>query len=245
MIITHIFNSNLSIFEVLMPLPHPLRRRSARQARSKATVERILDSAATLTAERGGDTVTMTAIAKRAHVVIGSLYQYFSDKSAINRALLIRHHADVREMLKAYLKDIVTFDDLSSAIEAAAARYYTLHQTDSTFNGIWSAVQTDAELQAMDLKDTLENASYLYAVIRPILPHVGSDELLATCALLLQFALTTGRFGRALPLKLKRQVLPAYRRMLRNSLDALRAANARQAKIRAKARRLRAHAPSS
>lgn len=200
-------------------------RRNARQARSKATVERILDSAASLIVEKGGDAVTMTAIARRAQVVIGSLYQYFADKSAINRALLERHHLQVRDMLKGYLTGIHTFNEFLAAIESAAAQYYALHQSDPVYNGVWSAVQTDAELQNMDLQDTLQNARYLHAVSRPLLPAVDGDELMATCALLIQFATTTGRFALNLPPKLRRHMLPIYRRIMRASLDALYAEN--------------------
>jgi AcrR family transcriptional regulator len=200
-------------------------RRSASQARSRATVERILDSAASLIAEKGPEAVTMTEIARRADVVIGALYQYFADKSAINKALLSRHHAEVRELLQGYLTEIRSFRDFLAAIEAAAAKYYELHQTDRFYIGIWGAVQTDAELQRLDLEDTLQNARTLFAISRPLLPGVEADELMATCALLIEFATITGRFARLMPPGLKRQMLPIYRRIMRGSLDALYAAN--------------------
>lgn len=207
----------------------PSGRRRASQARSKATVERILDSASALIVEKGPDAVTMTEIARRAKVVIGSLYQYFADRSAIHRALLLRHHEEVREMLAGHLSGVGSFNEFLASIEAAAARYYDLHQSDPIYNGIWSAVQTDAELQRLDLADTLQNARQLHAISRPLLPAVDSDELMATCALLIQFALTTGRFARSLPPPLKRQMLPIYRRILRTSLDALYAENVHNA----------------
>ena len=205
-------------------------RRKASQARSRATVERILDSAAGLIAEKGPEAVTMTEIARRSNVVIGALYQYFADKSAINRALLSRHHAEVRQLLQGYLADVQTFRDFVAAIEAAAARYYEMHQSDPFYIGIWGAVQTDAELQRLDLADTLQNARALFAISRPLLPHVTADELMATCALLIEFATITGRFARLLPLGLKRQMLPLYRRIMRSSLDALFAANQQSGK---------------
>jgi AcrR family transcriptional regulator len=218
----------------------PSGRRRASQARSKATVKRILDSAASLIVEKGADSVTMTEIARRSNVVIGSLYQYFADRSAINRALLIRHHEEVRRMLQGYLSEIETFNDFMAAIEAAAARYYALHQSDPLFNGIWSAVQTDAELQRIDLADTLLNARQLHAISRPLLPAVDSDELMATCALLIQFALTTGRFALAMPAPLKRQMLPIFRRIMRTALDALYAENTHRRPAKNTARRRRA-----
>jgi AcrR family transcriptional regulator len=212
-------------------------RRRATQARSKATVKRILDSASALIVEKGPDGVTMTEIARRANVVIGSLYQYFADRSAINRALLLRHHEDVREMLTGFLSGIGNFTDFIASVEAAAAKYYELHQSDPLYNGIWSAVQTDAELQRLDLADTLQNTRQLHAIARPLLPAVDSDELMATCALLIQFATTTGRFARAMPPSLKRQMLPIYRRIMRASLDALYAENEFNAPKAVRARR--------
>src|ERR1700694_4312288 len=142
----------------------PTGRRRASQARSKATVERILDSAASLIVEKGADGVTMTEIARRSNVVIGSLYQYFADRSAINRALLMRHHAEVRQMAQGELSEVGTFPDFMAAIEAAAAKYYALHQSDPLFNGIWSAVQTDAELQRIDLADMVQNCRQLHGI---------------------------------------------------------------------------------
>src|SRR3981189_2235840 len=209
-----------------MPTRKPSGRRRASQPRSEAMVERILDSAASLIVEKGADGVTMTEIARRSNVVIGSLYQYFADKSAINRALLVRHHEEGGRMLKGYLSDVETFNDFVAGIEAAAAKYYALHQSDPLFNGIWSAVQTDAELQRIDLADTLLNARQLHAIARPLLPAVDSNELMATCALLIQLALLAGRLALAMPAPLKRQMWPIFRRIMRAALDALYAENA-------------------
>src|SRR5258707_15855523 len=108
----------------------PSDRRRASQTRSKATVERILDSAAALIVEKGADGVTMTEIARRSNVVIGSLYQYFADKSAINRALLVRHHEEVGRMLRGYLSDVETFNDFVAGIREAAAKKYELPHSD-------------------------------------------------------------------------------------------------------------------
>ncbi|MFZ8255370.1 TetR family transcriptional regulator, partial [Staphylococcus aureus] len=48
-------------------------RRQATQARGLRTVARILDSAAALIAEKGAERVTMSEIAQRAGLVIGTL----------------------------------------------------------------------------------------------------------------------------------------------------------------------------
>ncbi|WP_328768806.1 TetR/AcrR family transcriptional regulator [Devosia sediminis] len=63
-------------------------RKLPRQKRSQATVEAILTGAAQILAERGYERMTTAAVAERAGVSIGSLYQYFPDKVALASAVL-------------------------------------------------------------------------------------------------------------------------------------------------------------
>jgi AcrR family transcriptional regulator len=201
-------------------------RRRAVQARSKATVQRILDAAIALMIEKGAERVTMTEIARRADLVIGSLYQYFSDKAAIHRAILLHHHADVRLMLHNFLAPVRSFDELIAATEAVFDQYFALHQQDPLFNAIWSVVQTDAELQKLDLDDTLQNARFMQGLLLPLLPGVDPDRVLTTCAMLTQFSTVAGRFARGLPAPLAAHVRPAFQQMLRDSMEAVRATTA-------------------
>lgn len=61
----------------------PFQRRSPKQARSRATVEAIVEAAAQIL-ERGGPAALNTNdVAERAGVSVGTLYQYFPDKQAI------------------------------------------------------------------------------------------------------------------------------------------------------------------
>jgi AcrR family transcriptional regulator len=199
-------------------------RRRAVQARSKATVQKILDSAIALMIEKGAERVTMSEIAQRADLVIGSLYQYFSDKSAIHRAILLHHNADVRLMLHDFLAPVRSLDELPAATEALFDQYFTLHQQDPLFNAIWSVVQTDAELQKIDIEDTLQNARFLQGVLLPMLPGIDPDRVLATCAMLMQFAVGAGRFARALPAPLAAHVQPAFKQVLRDAIRAVQEA---------------------
>ena len=65
-------------------------RKSARQARSAATVEVIVEAAARILETAGIAGYTTNAVAERAGVSVGSLYQYFPNKDAITRALIRR-----------------------------------------------------------------------------------------------------------------------------------------------------------
>lgn len=77
-------------------------RKQPSQARSAQTVETILEGAAHILEQRGLDAYTTNAIAERAGVSIGSLYQYFPTKDAVTVALIERELTDlVREATQA------------------------------------------------------------------------------------------------------------------------------------------------
>jgi len=58
-------------------------RRTPRQARSQATVDSILEAAVQVLQRGGAARFNTNAVAERAGVSIGTLYQYFADKDAI------------------------------------------------------------------------------------------------------------------------------------------------------------------
>jgi AcrR family transcriptional regulator len=65
-------------------MEHPqFQRRRPKQARSRATWEAIVEAAAQILERRGAEALTTNAVAERAGVSIGTLYQYFPDKQAI------------------------------------------------------------------------------------------------------------------------------------------------------------------
>ena len=191
----------------------PVRRRAS-QARSKLTVQRILNAASALMIEKGAE-VTMTEIAQRAGVVIGTLYQYFSDKSAIHRAILLQHMAEVRQMLRDFAGQAQTLEQFVKVMELAYEHYFAQHQKDPLYNALWAIVQTDAELQLLDTEDSLENGRYLAGVCSRFLPNIDPDRLVASCALLTQLALTAARFARGIPPNLAQHTRPFFRSLIR------------------------------
>jgi AcrR family transcriptional regulator len=69
----------------------PGMRRHPKQARSQERVNQILDVAEQMFIAEGYNATTTNAIAAKAHVSIGSLYQFFPDKEAIVQALTSRY----------------------------------------------------------------------------------------------------------------------------------------------------------
>jgi AcrR family transcriptional regulator len=76
-------------------------RKPARQQRSQATVDTILEAAARILAKDSLDGFNTNRVAEVAGISIGSLYQYFPNKEALIAALLLRSHEMQAAQLKA------------------------------------------------------------------------------------------------------------------------------------------------
>lgn len=114
-----------------MPAParktRPQPRRSPVQGRAQATVEAIVKAAAQILARHGADAATTNAIAARAGVSIGSLYQYFADREALIAELERRH---VEEMQRVLARELAGLGErpLPAAIEQLVAAIIAAHK---------------------------------------------------------------------------------------------------------------------
>lgn len=75
-------------------------RKSPVQARSTASVEALLEASIQVLLSVGKEKLTTTKVAVRAGVSVGTLYQYFPNKSALLQAALRRHLAQVAEAVE-------------------------------------------------------------------------------------------------------------------------------------------------
>jgi AcrR family transcriptional regulator len=101
-------------------------RRLPRQARSLERVKQILDAAEVLFIQDGFNGTTTNAIATLAKVPIGSLYQFFPDKSAIVYALAERYNDQLRELLKKIYEQLSnqTLEDYAEQIVDEVYSYF-------------------------------------------------------------------------------------------------------------------------
>jgi AcrR family transcriptional regulator len=75
------------------------------QARSAASVEAILEATVQVLLQLGKERLTTTNVAARAGVSVGTLYQYFPNKSALLQAALKRHLLLVAEAVESVCKE--------------------------------------------------------------------------------------------------------------------------------------------
>jgi AcrR family transcriptional regulator len=70
-------------------------RKKPQQRRSRVTIDAIFEAAIQVLLANGLDRITTIQIAERAGVSVGSLYQYFPNKSALLAAVVKRHVSEV------------------------------------------------------------------------------------------------------------------------------------------------------
>ncbi len=80
-------------------------RKSPVQARSAASVDAILEATIQVLLSVGKERLTTTKVAMRAGVSVGTLYQYFPNKSALLQAVLRRHMDDVTRAVELVCKE--------------------------------------------------------------------------------------------------------------------------------------------
>lgn len=107
-------------------------RKEPRQARSRATVETIVQAGARILSDEGWAGFTTNRIAELAGVSIGSLYQYFPDKLSLVDAIRHRHLDDSMAVMRKVRADGLSPGEfalhLVRAVVAAHSVYPGLHR---------------------------------------------------------------------------------------------------------------------
>lgn len=129
--------------------------RAPRQARAKQRVEQILDAARALVLTRGFAGLKMAEIAQTAGVTTSSIYQYFPHKRAIVLHLAQRHLEVGQRAMQALIDPRPeTIDAFGLRLDAAVESYYLELRGDPLIPHLRSAFAADAELRALEARDT-------------------------------------------------------------------------------------------
>jgi AcrR family transcriptional regulator len=76
-------------------------RKTPVQARSAESVSAIIEATIQVLLDVGKERLTTTRVAARAGVSVGTLYQYFPNKSALLQAVLKRHFSEITDAVEA------------------------------------------------------------------------------------------------------------------------------------------------
>jgi AcrR family transcriptional regulator len=105
-------------------------RKTPRQARARATCEAILEAGAQILASQGLGGFNTNAVAERAGVSIGSLYQYFPNKDALMVALIRRQQQRQEAALLTAVARIEGDADLESVVRILVRAAMQHHHDD-------------------------------------------------------------------------------------------------------------------
>jgi AcrR family transcriptional regulator len=161
-------------------------RRTPQQARGRERVALILDAAEALFAEVGYAAATTNAIAARAGVPIGSLYQFFQHKQALLEAVAERYRAGAAELFDAVLTPEVQALPTSDLVAVILGVLVEFGSQRIGFTRLVLHAGEDPALMAAAARIMSEIASRFDAVLAARAPHVSPERR----ALVIQLSLT-------------------------------------------------------
>lgn len=166
--------------------------RAPRQDRSQKRVDQILATARQIIAEKGCANLAMTEIAARAGITAGSMYQYFTNKSAIVVALAEGYLTAFNDHLVATLEaardDGRGVDGVTGMIGDLLHSYERLHRTDPVARDVLAGFAADKTLQAQDAALTEALLDRIVQVFLTMPPRLDPTALRLQLRLLLQYA---------------------------------------------------------
>jgi len=183
------------------------------QQRSRERVERMLAAATELIAAKGGDALKMGEVAEKAGVPIGSLYQFFPDKSAIIRTLIERSNAESRKCIADGLRDISEIDRLGPAFGALFDIYYGMFLADPAMRDIWSGAQADKSLRAIELAESRVIGGMLGDTLKRLGPSAPAAKIDSAAFLIMNLGEATIRLAISVDAAEGRALVGTYKDM--------------------------------
>lgn len=119
-------------------------RKKPVQARSSVTVEAILQATIQVLLSVGKERLTTTQVAHRAGVSVGTLYQYFPNKSSLLQACLKRHMEEVSQAIQQVCEQHRSAPLLEMGTALILA-YLTAKMRDAKISSALYAVSSDVD----------------------------------------------------------------------------------------------------
>lgn len=144
-------------------------RKQPSQERSRETVAVILEAAARILESRGIEGYNTNAVAEKAGVSIGSLYQYFPGKDALTIALIISFEEDLLQSVKTAVA-ATQYDTLTQALHRIVRALYGAHIRRAALNVVLEAEEHRLQQHIPDKPETL--ASLVTTLLRKHRQHL-------------------------------------------------------------------------
>src|SRR5262249_43557471 len=144
-------------------------RRVPVQARSRQKVAAILEAARSLLMERGMSGLSVEAVASRAGVSVGTIYQFFATKEAVLNELARLTLENERWWLEEQHSSKVRSADWTARLDLLLRRMGDAWRADATARVIWDPAWSTAEMR--ESADAFD--AELVAIVDAILAAAG------------------------------------------------------------------------
>ncbi|WP_083922377.1 TetR/AcrR family transcriptional regulator [Deinococcus aquatilis] len=195
-------------------------RRQPRQIRSDRRVSKILDAAIHVFAELGFEGTTTTAIAARADVSVGSLYQYFPNKAAIVHALSDRFDA----AFFIALDGVLSSSGSATLEEMIDAFFETLTGLDRAQPGLFQVLAgsySSAEFLSLERHFNAAVAQHIAAALPPYLPALSEEQRMMAARLCVESTHAAVHLAALSPVEHRAELLQEAKVLLLSYLNTL------------------------
>lgn len=169
-----------------MSLPDLTRRARPQQARSQATLERLLLVSAELLEEVGVNGFNTNLLAQRAGLGVRAIYRYFPNKWAILTAMAER----VGELERTWIGDLrrQSQADLPASVDRAIDGYFQAAKRHRGYAALRAASQASPELREIDERNSRELQGDLAQGLRDLGVAIDDKRLRALCLVIIESA---------------------------------------------------------
>jgi AcrR family transcriptional regulator len=198
-------------------------RRNPTQQRSRDRQDRILAMATQLIADKGSDQLKMSEIAERSEISIGSLYQYFPDKSSVIRTLAERYNAQSRRCIAEAMEAVQDAQGLQAAYSQLLDLYYEIVMATPVMRDIWSGMQADKQLLQLELEESRVAGALLSQAMLRVYPDCDEQQVEESAFLIWHLGEATMRLAVTCAPEEGRALVEAFKRMsLREIMEPAR-----------------------
>ncbi|MGW6204210.1 TetR/AcrR family transcriptional regulator [Streptomyces sp. NPDC055089] len=151
-------------------------RRQPQQARSRARAEAILAAADRILSRDGYEALTMRRIAEEAGTPVGSIYQFYADKSAVVDALG-RRYLDVFKAAIDELVERAVEGELSDPVGEMVGVYADLFRSQTGGMALWAGRHLSPELARADEASNMYIAEGLQGIVEQLTGGSGGQRV--------------------------------------------------------------------
>ena len=155
--------------EPSLELPQP------QQARSRRTLQRILESGTALLEEGGIEALTIAAVAARAGVSVGSVYRRFGGKDRLVAAL---QHAMIDEFRAEIIRRFAPLrTDPPTLVASAVAGLTETFEAHARLMRVFiAAATTDPGVARLGSEASIDAGQVFRRFLEPVVPMIGAPE---------------------------------------------------------------------